>query len=272
MRTRIVHFSDTHECQPLESSRGLFDKRLFGTLNSRVFRKHRYHQAFLDLAVGRILDLNPDVIVFSGDATTCGQPSEFNESKRRLKPLLDSHIPILYTPGNHDAYVNVKANRHALEQFYTELTRGKDLSDSSPVHCFVNGLEFYAVHCAKPTNPLSSGGVMPRKTAESLLASVSEKKHGPVILCGHFPELIKHPILQVRRRLWGGKAVASAICNGQIDLSLCGHVHKPYEVIDSRGRGEFCSGSLTLYGVLNVITYESEDDIFSFQRIYLKNS
>ena len=99
---KIIHFSDIHISAPLSSGSALFDKRLIGYLNGAIFRRHAYKQERLEKAVPMILNEKPDVIVFTGDATTCSQPEEFEKALNLLQPLIKSGIPILYTPGNHD--------------------------------------------------------------------------------------------------------------------------------------------------------------------------
>ena len=67
----------------------------------------------------------PDAILFTGDATSCGQPGEFARVLPLFEPLLKSSIPFIYTPGNHDAYVKDRACREALRQFCLAMTRGQ---------------------------------------------------------------------------------------------------------------------------------------------------
>lgn len=57
------------------------------------------------------------------------------------------------------------------------------------------------------------------------------------------------------------------IRDGVIDLSLCGHVHKPYEILNASGRGEISAGSLTKYGFYSRILYDTERDAFTLERV-----
>ena len=107
---KIAHFSDLHLAAPLGSFRGLTDKRLIGFLNGAVFRKHAYLPERIGTAVRMILEEHPDIIVFTGDAVTCSQPAEFELAKETLRPLKESGIPILYSPGNHDVYMSICRN------------------------------------------------------------------------------------------------------------------------------------------------------------------
>ena len=114
MKARIIHFSDTHEPATLESWRALFDKRILGLANSSLVRKNRYDRNYLPRAIELILKDPPDLALFTGDAVSCGQPGEFDRALKLFRPLIDSSVPLLYIPGNHDAYVRDRSCRKAL--------------------------------------------------------------------------------------------------------------------------------------------------------------
>ena len=76
-----------------------------------------------------------------------------------------------------------------------------------------------------------------------------------------------HPILRTRHRLFGEKPVRQMLENGTLDLSLCGHVHKPYCRVDATGRGENCAGSVTRNGSMVEITFDNH--VFSYKTIDL---
>ncbi len=91
-----------------------------------------------------------------------------------------------------------------------------------------------------------------------------------MICAGHFPILEWMPIRRARHRLYGGAVAAEMIRDGVIDLSLCGHVHKPYEILNASGRGEISAGSLTKYGFYSRILYDTERDVFTLERVPVK--
>ena len=123
MSTKFVLFSDIHE-HAVFSTRALFDKRLFGLMNSTFCRHGSYRMERIDAAVRTILNsLRPDLVVFPGDTVSTSDPREFDTALNRLRPLVDSGIPILFSPGNHDRYVRDLACRDAFERFRAELTK-----------------------------------------------------------------------------------------------------------------------------------------------------
>ena len=271
MKARIIHFSDTHEPATLESWRALFDKRALGLLNSTLIRKNRYDRNFLPRAIDFILNDPPDLALFTGDAVSCGQPGEFGRALKLFQPLIDSGIPLIYIPGNHDTYVRDRSCRKALEDFTLAMSRGKYPLDSYPFAVDFPLFRVLAVHCARPVDPVMSCGLMTPETRRFLQEEAARKDHRPLICAGHFPILLHRGLLNFRRRLFGASEAAALLRSGKIDLSLCGHVHRPEMQLGERGRGEIIAGSLTKYGTFTEITYDSGTDDFSVQRIVLPN-
>ena len=67
----------------------------------------------------------------------------------------------------------------------------------------------------------------------------------------------------------GANLVLRLLREGALDLSLCGHVHKPGARLDGRGRGEICSGSVTRNGVIAEIDYDEKNDVFDCRSVDL---
>lgn len=255
---RIIHFSDTHEAGSPESWRGYLDKRLLGFLNCALSRGRHHSQALLELAVAKFLELKPDLLVCTGDLTTSGQPGEFKRSLKRLKPLLDSGVPLLYLPGNHDAYVDDPACRKALEAAFETLNAGRFKLSELPQAFELGCCRLLAVDCARPTMPMLSCGFMDKESCDFIVAECAAPKAKPFrLLAGHFPLRERHPWRRFRHKLYGHDAAARLLKSGAIDLSLCGHVHRPYALLDERGRGEACAGSLTRFGSFSLFDFDA---------------
>ncbi len=267
MKIRILHFSDTHEPATLEHWHALLDKRLVGLVNSRLIRKKRYKSSCLAAAIEYILKNPPDLVLFTGDATSCGQVGEFSRALKMFRPLLKSEIPFIYTPGNHDAYVKDRACRDALERFTLAMSRGKHPLRSYPFAMDFPCFRLLVIHCAQPFNPLLSCGFMVPSTRQFLLNEAARLDARPLICAGHFPLLTGSSLLNARRRLYGASGAAELLQDRVIDLSLCGHIHQPYELLDESGRGEIVAGSLAKTGALAEITYDSDRDKFTLKRI-----
>lgn len=57
----------------------------------------------MDAAVGEVMALAPDVVLVGGDLTAEGYAHEFRDAQRHLQPILESGLPTIVIPGNHDA-------------------------------------------------------------------------------------------------------------------------------------------------------------------------
>lgn len=170
---RMVHFSDLHEALPMRDVSGFLDKRIVGAVNSLLNRRKVHRRERIAPALERMLKENPDLIVFTGDAVTCGQPSEFELALKDLKVLTDSGIPLIFSPGNHDAYVRNRKCHAAYEEFVRRVTGGLLSLESFPKVLDFGPLRFLVFNAARPTNPVLSCGFLDRATSRALWRSMS---------------------------------------------------------------------------------------------------
>ena len=253
MSTKIVLFSDIHE-HAVFSPRALLDKRLFGLINSTFCRHGSYRSERVDAAVRTILDsLRPDLVIFAGDAVSTSDPREFESALKRLRPLIDSGLPILYSPGNHDRYVRARACREAFERFRAELTAHTPMT--WPGLYETPDLRFAVIDCARPFNPGLSCGEMTPETADFLDAEAAKDDPRPLVCVGHFPLYGTEKLKSFRHRLIGGKRAETLLNDGRLALSVAGHIHIPFQKLDARGYGELVIGSLTKHDILREITF-----------------
>ena len=239
---------------------GFFDKRIIGALNAHLARKHLHDPDAIPPAVHSILEEKPDLIVFTGDAASCGQPPEFRLALEALKPLTESGIPILCTPGNHDLYVRNKTCRAACDDFIRRLTNGRMDLEHYPETFDTEALRFLIFNAARPTNPVLSCGFFDESSNELLKKECAQKTKPLVAVC-HFPfrRIRKGLVNGLRHRMFHARAAIEAINGGELDLALCGHIHVPYFDLDSTGRGETSCGSLTRFRAYSVIEFDGRN-------------
>jgi len=263
---KIIHFSDPHSCAPPGDFSAFSDKRIVGFFNYTFRRRFQHNLNFLDKAVEYIIDEKPDVVICTGDLTSTGQPAEFAKTLKRVKPLLEnSQIPLLFVPGNHDAYVKNNTCRKALRDAFSKLNKNQwELADL-PVKTIIGDCEFIMINECCPTNIFLSCGYITEKSTQQIKEWCNQEKKYPRILLGHFPVLRKYSFIESRRGLKNHKEVKDLIATKKIDLSLCGHMHYEYADIDDTGRGEICAGSVTRSGNLTIIEYNKNDDTFSYK-------
>lgn len=265
---KIIHFSDTHVAARFSDVKCLFDKRLAGFLNYHVFRRGLFNNEIIQKFCNKAIEIEPDVIVCTGDISSTGQKSEFESAIESLKPLIEnSKIKFLYVPGNHDKYVNDPDCKIALENAFSKLNGGNLKLEDMPLKIRIRDCEFILVDETRPTTWISSCGYLDYKATETIVNWCSQNLDIPKILIGHYPLVEQHPIARFRKRLWGQKKLVECLKDGRISLSLFGHVHKPYAILDKKGRGEICAGSLTKHGAFELIEYHPETNVFTRRRI-----
>ncbi len=266
---KIIHFSDPHAGGPAEDWLAYLDKRWVGVFNYKFRRKFRHDISRLGKAVEYILDVKPDVAVCTGDLTSTGQPGEFELVRPVLAPLRDSAIPLLYLPGNHDCYVKRPRCVRAVREMVHYLSRGDYGFTDLPVRRSHAGMEFLLVNTSRPSNLLCSWGFLDRNDAEWVEQVCELPGEQPRIIVTHYPMIEHHPILRMRHRLFGQRRILELMKHKKIDLSLCGHVHRPYLETDDTGRGECCAGSVTRNGTMVEIDYDPLEGNFRFRTITL---
>jgi len=260
---RIVHLSDIHfGCWDTRLS-ALFDKRILGQLNYLLRRCHQQRFVYLTHALARVRALMPDVVVLTGDITSVGSPPEFALALETLRPLYDHNsFDLIYTPGNHDAYVRNSACCKRLEHAFQVLNQGRYQRTDMPYELERNPCRFMIIDGAVPSNWLRSNGQLSGSTVERVnaWADAPATANTVRVLIGHFPLRDRQGCdLGWRRRLVGCDPLYQRLADTRIDLSLCGHIHHPFVRRESGGGLEICAGALTVAGKLNVIDVTPAD-------------
>lgn len=266
---RIIHFSDIHAGGVAEDWMAYLDKRWVGVFNYTWRRQFQHDLSRLEKAVEYIIAARPDLAVCTGDLTSTGQPGEFEKVRVVLDRLLDAGVPMLYVPGNHDFYVYRTKCVNAMKSMVERLNGGRYTFKQLPCLIQEGELDFILVNECWPSNLLSSHGYLRPDYARQIERLCAEEKRRPRVLIGHYPLIEKHPLLRMRHRLYGQKPLLRLLKNGDIDLSLCGHVHRPYSHLDDTGRGESCAGSVTKNSCMSLIEYDRASDVFAHRQLSL---
>ena len=249
---KIIHFSDPHLGLWPKGGSSFFDKRLIGALNYFLFRKSHFDLKVLKLAIDKIISLEPQVVVLSGDITSTGTPEEFELACEYLRPLVAADLKLIYVPGNHDAYVRNARCVKALKETFYYLNQGRWQLDELPLNYKLGEVTFQIFNEAFPTPPYRSSGLL-KIDAVELLSTVKVSEFETRIGVGHFPTRngVGDP-LGFRRELKNNQPLVSALEESRLDAYLCGHIHKPF--INTYGDSlEICAGSISQNGHLNVL-------------------
>ena len=264
---KIIHFSDPHGGGGAEDWMAYFDKRWVGVFNYRFRRRFQHDLSKLEKAVGYILDSKPDLAVCTGDLTSSGQPGEFERVKAILAPLVNSSIPLVYTPGNHDCYVKRPWCVKAVKDAVFEVNQKRFTFEDMPCRLELGGAEVLMLNTARPSNLLCSWGFVYRSESRKVVSFCEKEKTLPRILVTHYPLIEDHKWLRFRHALFGQGQLVRLLKEKKIDLVLCGHVHKHFLKVDENGFGQCCSGSVTRNGNMVEIQYDSKG--FTYKTIDL---
>ncbi len=264
---RILHFSDPHAGGPAESLRAYFDKRIVGVFNYHFRRRFKFRLEKLERMVEWVLAHPVDAVVCTGDLTSTGQPGEFDRIGGLLAPLVESGMPILYVPGNHDCYVKRPECVGAVNAMVKYLSRGAYELADMPFVRNVGDCDFIMLNTSFPSNILCSWGRVRRADLAKVAQFCAEPKARQRILVNHFPLVEEHPWLRLRHRMLGQKALWKLVENGSIDLSLAGHVHRPHLRVDGAGHGECVAGSISANSRAVLITSEPREGRFRFESL-----
>jgi 3',5'-cyclic AMP phosphodiesterase CpdA len=244
------------------------DKRALGLTNYFLHRRLGLDASLLEPALSLIRTLAPDWVVCTGDITSVGSPEEFAAAREALAPLTGGELGkrLIFVPGNHDAYVRNRACCAALERSFSEWNAARWSLADLPQRLSASRLSLWVVDECCCTNWFLSSGRVSNASAARLdewLAApraAGEKR----VLVGHFPlrDQAGRPLGR-RRRLVGAEPLAAALRDGRLDVSLCGHEHRPFVRREASGAMEICAGALLVAATLNVVDYSEATGRFT---------
>jgi Icc-related predicted phosphoesterase len=199
-------------------------RRMVGMIELLMGRARLFPQDRLGAVVSRVLELEPDHILITGDITTTALPSEFREAKRMLAPLLADPDRVSMVPGNHD--------RTSRRSYWTRRFE-------SVFGAYMPSLTFpwlrqldseTAILGLDPTRPwFSAYGLLPEEQLRAARAITSDPDQRPrrLIVACHYP--VAAPVHYQRelfnKRLRNDAAVRAWLAGIGPHLYCCGHVH-----------------------------------------------
>jgi len=224
----LMHISDLHFHRlPSQPARYL-SKRALGALNLALWRRRAFPLERAQRLVERLLGLEWQHLLITGDLTQLGTPEEFALAREVLAPLLargPERVTVI--PGNHDRYVaeppGVGAFEAAFGAFGAFATGEEVLTRRLAERWWL-----VAWDSARPAPWFSAAG---RVRAETLAATERWLAGLPagaqVIVANHYPAFFPPPHRHVRSHgLANQRAVTEWLLRQPVRLYLHGHIHQ----------------------------------------------
>ncbi len=191
-RLRIAHISDSH----------------FGTIYPGV------SEALLKA----LKELNPDLVVFTGDITQRARISQFRSAKKFVDQL--HPLPVLVVPGNHDVPLfNLPARLFWPLRNYKKVFKGpmeeKFLGKNVGVLAFNSTFRFYQIQ-----------GRLNLKETEEKLSQLRNQCQVLIVAFHHPLDCAKS--VDEKNLLKNRDAVISLFDKYKVDLVMNGHIHDPF--------------------------------------------
>jgi 3',5'-cyclic AMP phosphodiesterase CpdA len=183
---RVAHATDIHWAAMPPLSR-MFNKRLLGGLNLWIGgRRHHFSPVVQDALVKHIVDLEPDVVLITGDLTSLALDEEFAVARDALRPAIE-RFPTMILPGNHDVYTRGAARSRRFAAFFGSWMAGA--TDDRIARLDVGHLTIFGLDPNRPT--LLSSGKLPDAQIAALIEALSNPDLAgrSVILALHYPVL-----------------------------------------------------------------------------------
>lgn len=160
------------------------------------------------------LDRRPDLLLLTGDLVDEGQPDEYAVARELLAELA---IPYLVIPGNHDHRENLR----------TAFADHAYLPSSGPLHYCVDHHPVRIIGLDSSVPGLHHGAI-DRSGLDWLHSTLASDTLKPTVVMLHHPPFVCGIPYMDSYRYMEPEPLAEVLgAFGNIELVLCGHVHRP---------------------------------------------
>ncbi|MDI6643413.1 MAG: metallophosphoesterase [Methanobacteriaceae archaeon] len=172
-----------------------------------------FRKKLLSEAIERINDLNPDVVIVTGDITENGYHMEFVLAEEYLE-MIES--PMMVVPGNHDArHVGNESFQEIIHQRYGTLNLNN------------KNMKIIGMDSSEPDLNYGKIGRSQQARMESELIKARKKNLYKIIALHH--HIIPVPKTgRERNVLTDAGDILKSVIDGKADLVLSGHKHVPH--------------------------------------------
>lgn len=237
MVLKLVTLGDVHYFRRLVAPWSLLGKRVIGQANVWFNRGGRFRRRLLPLVVARMQELEPDLLLLTGDYVSTSLPAEFRDFMRVIKPLTDTTAAVA-VPGNHDRYTFTSALVRRFDRLVCRALTSPFLKYNGypALLSIADRWRLLALDAGVPRTLNSRGRLGKRQldAACGLLGNVADDC-GLVVLC-HYPMLVPPGVRWRWQHRLTDREKLLAILRSALErrrgrahtLYVHGHVHHPW--------------------------------------------
>jgi 3',5'-cyclic AMP phosphodiesterase CpdA len=224
---RIIHVSDVHVWRFAVNPARLFSKRLVGIAELAIKRARKFRLERLAHVVDRVLSLEPDHILITGDLTTTALPIEFRVAREALARWLEDASRATIVPGNHDRYTLGAVRDTRFERTFGAFAGGEEYPWLRRIDArtWILGLDAaLAGWTARGRLPSAQ-----LEAAATLWAEQDQLDARLIVAC-HYPLDAPEPFRGELhpKRMTNAHEVAAWLSTVGPHLYCCGHVHRAW--------------------------------------------
>jgi 3',5'-cyclic AMP phosphodiesterase CpdA len=231
MPITIAHLSDLH--LPLPGRLGALDllnKRLLGWANLRLLRSGTHRLEPFKLLLSRVVELDPDLVLISGDLTNLALPAEYKQIDQLLGQAGLKPETTLLLPGNHDRYTPQADQSGAFETGLARwLPAGFDRDGGWPLTRELGPVQVIGLDTAVWRGPIRAAGRLSRAQLQRLKRVLHESQtdgRHRVIALHHAPFALDGVLNQDYRSGLTGRKLLMSLLGDRPTTLLHGHLHR----------------------------------------------
>ncbi len=263
---KILHISDLHVYNDNVSFLKLLfkyglDKRISGYLNFYLRRKQVFTKSLRQAMLRKLVALDWDYLIITGDITVLGIEEEFHLAKAQLMPLLEK-APCYIIPGNHDRYTPSTLYPDYMKYYFGDFLLVNEVQEGALVELNEH-IALLGLHMAKPRPWFRADGELPQFT-QQYFEQLKNHRAQYKMLAGHYPAFLPHNITENASHAVKNKSILEqGLLNANVNLYLHGHIHKSFSFQKNdtltcvNSAGGFCKTTAEFGGV-HLITIQDD--------------
>ncbi|MCG8338791.1 MAG: metallophosphoesterase [Proteobacteria bacterium] len=233
----LIHVSDLHFVNEqsfingLKENGKLITKRHLGWLNHKLRRQKYFNNDLKSVLIRRLLEMEWDYLIITGDITTLALESEFELARQALDPLINKG-KVIFTTGNHDRYVKTRPVSNLLYKYFADCWPFNQTSFQDSHYSFLEISEFAVIlelNMARPKSFYSSRGKLCKDLTVIKDKLKNSYKDRLKLAIGHYPAYLPPGEHEgFFHSLSGKKRLRRILQEFDFHYYLHGHIHKSW--------------------------------------------